>query len=117
MRKKGEDAEELKQFFCKSDWLVKKFNDKAFENMLKPSLPFFWILINNLNTFYHTFYESRFTMRANLISKSAIEQINHLKNKDNLALDYNEYVVTIPSLFELTDIYKLISTIFEAYSL
>lgn len=123
MRKNGEQDEELKQFYCKSDWLVKKFNDKtAFEKALKPSLPFFWILINNLNMFYKTFIESRFTMKANLISTSrydatSAEQLNSIKGKEALSLDFDEYVVTVPNLFESTEIYKIIYEIFERYNL
>lgn len=100
MRKNGETDEELKQFYCKSDWFIKKFNDKAFENSLKPTLPFFWILINNLSLFYRTFEESKHTSLRP-------------RSKENV----EDFLEKIPALFESTNIYKLIHKIFENYNL
>lgn len=118
MRKKGDQDEELKQFFCKSDWLVRKLNDKTNET-LKPSLPFFWILINNLNQFYKTFLESRFTMKANLLSTSRydLDALEQIKSKEIYTLDFNDYVITVPNLFESTEIYKIIYEIFDKFNL
>jgi hypothetical protein len=98
---------ELQQFRCQSDWLTKNFHDVHDENKwLKPSLPFFWLLINQLSDFYSNFLESnRFVdiTKANMASKMG------------KSFDLNAYAMTISKLFKETNIYLLINDIISMY--
>jgi len=53
------DNKEMREFECQSDWLIKSFQETTDENKcLKPMLPFFWILVGQLNKLYDNFIES-----------------------------------------------------------
>lgn len=59
MRTKDDTNEEMKKFKCQSDWIIKSFQDALDENKsIKPELPFFWILVNQLNKLYENYHES-----------------------------------------------------------
>ena len=59
MRSKGEGSIELRQFSCQSDWVVKSFGSVQDESKrLNPSLPFFWLVINQLSDLYTNFISS-----------------------------------------------------------
>ena len=78
--------EELKQFVCKSDRFKKSIQERAV-NSLRPSLPFSWILVNELNDFCKNFLES------------------------SRNFDSDNFLRTIPDLFENKPIYKAFSSI------
>ena len=90
MRKKGEHDEEMRQFYCRSDWIVRSFKDsqETNDNELKPKLPFFWLLTEHLNDFCKTFAEG--TARSVDVKLQS------------------QFLKTIPELFESTLVYKTI---------
>jgi E3 ubiquitin-protein ligase RNF213 len=94
MRSKGENPIELRQFMCQSDWIVKSFRDVHDDtNRLNPSLPFFWVLINQLNDLY-----------SNFITSNRISTLNN-------SFDLNAYAKVISNFFEENQLYKLINQI------
>ena len=89
---------ELKQFVCNSARFKKNFKDQTTlsltECKLRPCLPFFWILINQLNDFCKTYIES-----------------GGEKQKAE------GYLKTIPGFFENTPIYRVFSASIKKYNL
>ena len=97
MRSKGEDSIELRQFMCQSDWIVKNFRVVHDDSKrLNPSLPFFWLLINQLSDLY-----------SNFITSNRFSAINNSEN----SFDLNLYAKVISNFFEETQLYKLINQI------
>ncbi len=86
MRDPLKNNEELKSFVCNSERFKKDLKSTTFSSELRPELPFFWILINQLNDFCRNYRESN-------------------KNLDPL-----KFLSTIPELFESTHIYKIFNS-------
>jgi hypothetical protein len=78
----GTNNEEMKKFKCQSDWLIKSFHEAYDESKsLKPILPFFWILVNQLNKLYENFIESN---KQSVNVNYFISYFNNLKsNQEN----------------------------------
>ena len=111
MRTRGSHDEELKSFYCKSDWLMRKFMSNNLHDKLRPCLPFFWILTNQLNELYQSFVESNLNFKSSL---SLLEANGMEQMRANLL---SQYVHTIPGLFESTRIFRLVEQTFESYEL
>ena len=111
MRTRGSHDEELKSFYCKSDWLMKKFMSNNLHDKLTPCLPFFWILTNQLNELYQSFIESNLNFKSSL---SLLEANDADLMQANLL---SQYIHTIPGLFESTRIFGLVEQIFDMYEL
>ena len=84
MRSKEESVSvELRQFSCQSDWIVKNFSVSHDESKkLNPSLPFFWLLINQLSDLYANFVASnRFADISN--KESGLTGLGNLESNSN----------------------------------
>ena len=101
------DNVELKEFICKSDWNKLKFGEDVNKNLIfKPCIPFFWILVDQLNQFWINFNER---------ASSTITKAASIGTSDNnVEFKYQNFVKTIPNLFESTVIYEVIHSTFSS---
>jgi hypothetical protein len=91
---------ELKEFQCKSDWNKLKFGQDIDKNFLfKPCIPFFWILVDQLNQFWLNFNQRGFSK---------------IKSDSLIGYKYQNFIKTIPNLFESTIIYEVLNSTFSS---
>lgn len=89
-------SSEVNSFNCQSEWIKKEFTEKYDENKnLKPSLPFFWILINQLNNLYKNFSDSY---------------------QSSGQFDLGAYARTISRFFEENSLYLLLDEIVKYFN-
>lgn len=96
MKEETSYSKELSSFVCQSEWIKKEFSQMYDENEdLKPSLPFFWLLINHLKSLYRNYCESNSAQY----------------------LDLNSYASVISKFFEENSLYVLLEEIVHEKSL
>ena len=108
MRSKDAFSNELTQFNCQSDWLIKKFTDQFDQNReFRPSLPFFWLLNTQLNQLYSNYYESLINKRMMNTSESYANTISKFFTNSSLFKIFNRIMLTYDINFKqlLLDLY------------
>ena len=118
MLSKGEHEEELKLFTCKSQWTLSTINNSASSMVLapvpaaglksssvqmKPKLPFFWLLTNTLKELYDNFMQTNMMTLA----EGGVSTTSTSTGRAS-GLQFEQYKLSIPQLFERTEILKII---------
>ncbi len=98
MESKGKETGEMKRFVCNSEFLRKSLREQQDKTKtLRAHLPFFWLLIEQLNSLYRNFIESN--------------NANMALTKTGKIFNLNTYSIVVSKFFEENNLYKLMNEI------